>query len=55
MCVHFKNARKMHAEAMHKHMGQSVRADCAVGAIYPSQCTDPDRDWEGVYNACEST
>ena len=25
---------KMRAEAMHKHMGQSARADCAVGAKY---------------------
>ena len=47
---------KMRAEAMHKRMGQSARADCAVGAkLLPSQCADPDRDWEGVYNACERT
>ena len=25
---------KMYAEAMHKRMGQSARADCAVGAKY---------------------
>ena len=25
---------KMRAEAMHKRMGQSARADCAVGAKY---------------------
>ena len=46
---------KMRAEAMHKCMGQSARADCAVGAKYHSQCAVPDRDWEGVYNACECT
>ena len=46
---------KMRVEAMHKCIGQSARADCAVGAKYHSQCADPDRDWEGVYNACERT
>ena len=46
---------KMHAEAMHKRMGQSAHVDCTVGAKYHSQCADPDRDWEGVYNACERT
>ena len=47
---------KMRAEAMHKRMGQSARADCAVGAKYiTSQCADPDRDSEGVCNACERT
>ena len=46
---------KMRAEAMHKRMGQSARADCAVGTKYHSQCADADRDWEGVSNACEHT
>ena len=50
MRVHFK----MRPEAMHiKRMGQSARADCAVGANITSQYADPDRDWEGVYNVCE--
>ena len=46
---------KMRAEAIHKRMGQSACTDCAVGAKYHSQCADPDRGWEGVYNACERT
>ena len=37
---------KMRAEAMHKRMGQSARADCVVGAKYHSQCAVPDRDWK---------
>ena len=37
---------KLRAEAMHKRMGQSARADCAVGAKY--YLADPDRDWEGI-------
>ena len=46
---------KMRAEAIHKRMGQSARADCVVGAKYHSQCTDPDRDWKGVCSPCERT
>ena len=42
---------KMRAEAMHKRMGQSARAEQNI----TSQCADPDRDWEGVCNACELT
>ena len=42
---------EMRAEAMHG----SISADCAVGKNITSQCADPDRDWEGVYNACECT
>ena len=44
---------KMRAEAMHKRMGQSARADCVVGAKHYSQCADPDRDWKGVCSPCE--
>ena len=36
---------KMCAEAMHKRMGQSARADCVV----------PDRDWKGVCSPCKRT
>ena len=46
---------KMRAEAMHKRMGQSARADCVVGAKHHSQCADPDRDWKGVCSPCEQT
>ena len=40
--------KKCAHDAMHKRMGQSARADCAVEAKYHSQCAYPDRDWEGV-------
>ena len=46
---------KMRAEAMHKRMGQSARADCVVGAKHHSQCADPDHDWKGVCSPCEQT
>ena len=46
---------KMRAEAIHKRMGQSARADCVVGAKYHSQCADPDRDLKGVCSPCERT
>ena len=46
---------KMRAEAMHKRMGQSARADCVVGAKYHSQCAVPDRDWKGVCSPCKRT
>ena len=36
---------KMHAEAMHKRMGQSVRADCAVGAIRAKYYLAVRRSW----------
>ena len=45
-CVSILNMR---TEAMHG----SISADCAVGAKY--YLADPDRDWEGVCNACERT
>ena len=45
----------MRAEAMHKRMGQSARADCVVGAKYHSQCAVPDRDWKGVCSPCKRT
>ena len=41
---------KMRAAAMHKRMGQSAQEQNIT-----SQCADPDRDWEGVYNASEHT
>ena len=46
---------KIRAEAMHKCMGQSARADCVVGAKYHSQCAVPDRDWKGVCSPCKRT
>ena len=46
---------EMHAEAMLKPcMGQSARTAQYEKNI-TSQCADPDRDWEGVCNACERT
>ena len=46
---------KMRAEAIHKCMGQSARADCAGVKYYLAVRRSPDRDWEGAYNACECT
>ena len=36
-------------------MHGSISADCAVGKKITSQCADPDRDWDGVCDACERT
>ena len=46
MYVRLYGIAQMRAEAMHKRMGQSARADCVVGAKYYSQCAVPDRDWK---------
>ena len=46
---------EMPAEAMLKPcMGQSAQTAQWEQNI-TSQCADPDRDWEGVCNACERT